>query len=208
MKLIDIITNVDKSDKNKHCKWSDSFTWLQDYLGIPNYGNLDSDKLESDNKLNLYWLTCWLCTDTWVGSIVIYFEGQPAGILYKGARKSSADAKFLSSDIKKKVKAYLIELTFMQEPEQEDDDIFSECELNENEDPYYQVSYPCQILEHKALLDKTVSVTISPYSEQDRSWNNFTKVKLVVDGVEEVKVEANINDLYFKLHLEQPNQGN
>jgi hypothetical protein len=203
MKLIDILTYVDKSDKNKHDKWSDSFTWLQDYLGIPNYGNLDHDRLESDNKLNLYWLTCWLCTDTWVGSIVIYFEGQPAGILYKSARKSSADAKFLSSDIKRKVKAYLIELTFMQEPEQEDDDIFSEGELNENEDPYYQVDYPSQILEKKAILDGSIPVTICPHSEQNRKWNNFEKVKVSIDETGKKKT-VRINNLSFNLHISQP----
>lgn len=160
MKFIDILTNVDKSDKNKHGSWSSSFTWLQDYLDIPNYGNLDSDKLEADSKLNLYWLACWLCTDTYVGSIVIYFEGQPAGILYKSAHKSSAEAKFISSELKNKIKAYLIELTFMQEPEQEDDDILLDCELADDESPYYKISYPSQILEEKALLDNSVPVTI------------------------------------------------
>lgn len=202
MKFIDILTHVDKSDKNKHDKWSDSFSWLQDYLGVPNHGTLDREKLEEDNKLNLYWLTCWLCTDTYVGSIVIYFEGKPAGILYKSARKSSADVKFISSELKKKIKAYLIELSFMQEPEQEDDDIILDCELAADESPYYKISYPCQILEEKALLDNSVPVTICPHAEQNRKWDNFEEVKVSIDETGEKKT-VNIYNLLFNLHISQ-----
>ena len=204
MKLIDMLLNVRKTPENEMDCYN-GVAWLLDATTIPNYHNLDYDKLQKQNRLKFYWLTCWLCTDTWVGSVVVYLDGQPTGLIKKPARKSDATGQFVSAELKKKTKTYLLELVF-QDDEDPDTDVISEEALNEELDHCYQVNYPCQIISKEAYLDtgtegEPVMVEI-PRLGQDRSWNNFTDVLVKVKATGEEKT-VKIHELYFKKHVNQ-----
>lgn len=203
MKFIEILQNVDKSEENTEAAYSNVFDWLQQYLGL-DYGSLDADKLQNDNKLRAYWLSHWRCTDTKVGKVVIYFEGKPAAVLDKTARKSPAEVQFLSLELKKSIRVYLIELIFHEEPEEELQDIISEDQLNDTISPMYKINYVSQVQWHKeALLDGTKMVEVLHPSQQDHSYNNFYQILVRYSGQESQRV--NINRLQFYANLQKVN---
>jgi len=84
-----------------------------------------------NNRLVGYYLTKWLCTDTWVGSIALFLDNEFIGYSYQPARKSDKTYKFLNKELFDKTREYLLTLVEAQEFEYPNFDINLDEELGE-----------------------------------------------------------------------------
>lgn len=101
MKLSEIIDRVDTSDRNSSYVDSSS---IAEEMGISCWGITDCNRLAS------YWYTAWYCTDTWVGGLIYFLDGQPVAVSYKSGRKSSENFKWLSDKTYADTKQYIMSL--------------------------------------------------------------------------------------------------
>lgn len=139
MKLIDALRNVDRRDDNS--------TWV-DMEDIYNALGIDPWQCErpadADNRIKEYWLVKWNCTDTWVGTTAIFFDGELVCMTKQGARKSSKDYTFLSQEAAEKVWEYL-------KPNKPKGDGF----INPDEEigEHYSVAYVSQVLQDEGFYE-------------------------------------------------------
>jgi hypothetical protein len=101
MKLIDAITNVDRSNENTD--WA-NLSDFSNELGLSVYGF----EPEFESRVKKHWLFKWLCTDTHVGLAVYYFDDEPLAVSFQPARKSDEEIKFVSKEIANKLRDFIL----------------------------------------------------------------------------------------------------
>lgn len=97
---------------------------LEDFLYC--FGLYDSDfdwhrHEEFDSRAELRFFRRWYCTDTWVGSGLLYIDGSLVAIFSQTGRKSDCNYKWLSKDAKILAKSFANE--FMKDGELELSDV-------------------------------------------------------------------------------------
>ena len=71
------------------------------------YNYIDSDEA---TRITVAWVDKWLCTDTFVGTKIYFFDGEPFAICYKFGRKSYSSFAYFEKELADKVHVYLLEL--------------------------------------------------------------------------------------------------
>lgn len=104
MKLRDAIEKLDRSDKNKSHANIDHF---MSALDMSNYLGWDE---RFEEKVQMYWIQSWLCTDMMVGTAVYYMDGELIAFSHQTARRSNCEVYFVSENAAKKVRAFLATL--------------------------------------------------------------------------------------------------
>lgn len=141
----------------------------------------------NDERLKGYYLKVWLCTDTWVGQIAYFLDGEFVYLSTQSARKSDIDIEFVSQESAKKIEKYLRSLI-----EQENEKTFTLLDLDEEVTPFYKIQYNTQILHKTALYDNDEVSIVSKRNEH----KDFHTVKiLLTDGTSK---EVDCRDLKFK----------
>jgi hypothetical protein len=96
-----LIENVDKSEENTH--EVDLMT-----LGEREFGKFDVPWLNvEETPLKSYWYEKWLCTDTWVGGKIYFFDDEFVATSFQSARKAYEEFHWASKEAYEKVAAYL-----------------------------------------------------------------------------------------------------
>lgn len=144
MKLRDLIDNVDRAKKNA------------DYVSLDELAeelDLSLEYVPEDrHRIRAYWLTRWLCTDSWVGLRVYGFEDgegfSPFAVSMQTGRKCDENFHWFSQAHADRVRNYLI--NFMEVPpvtllESLDDDMGDG----------FKVSYSSQLLTKQIIEDAT-----------------------------------------------------
>lgn len=103
MKWLEAIEKVSKTDDNDIRFYGSDC--LPEELRISD--DINFEKLNT--RLKEYWVHSWLCTDTWVGYTALFLDNDVVAISYQSARKSSKNYKFVSKDILKQARLWVIE---------------------------------------------------------------------------------------------------
>lgn len=65
---------------------------------------------EFNRRVKLYFIDSWICTDTWVGTGIVYFYDEPIAIQSRDARKSSFELTFFNRNGAERLRRFMIEL--------------------------------------------------------------------------------------------------
>jgi len=165
MKLRELIEIIDKSSANRE---NVDISCLASRV----FDNHDIPWVEQD-RLVAYWLSCWYCTDTWVGIQAYFLDDEFVALSTKLARKSDTTFDWVSTDAFHKVKDFVE--SFAEDQSLKISILNAEEEFGDG----YRVSYNTQILSHlKATLDgQPVKVVRS--KEQD--YHDFCSAEVVID---------------------------
>ena len=102
MKILEMINKVNKSDEFKDD--GINFDNLCSSLNIDFYGWLEQERLTA------YYISSWICTDTWVGYRVYFLDDKPVAISHQPFRKSSEKFKWVSENDVIEVRDYTLSL--------------------------------------------------------------------------------------------------
>ena len=181
MKLKNLITKINPSTPSQ--TWFSPET-LAEELGL--YGAFNEEE-DLQNRMRGYYIHVWQCTDTWVGSIAWFLDGEFVYYTFQNARKSNIDYKYASKEAYNKVVVFV--LSMLRQDERESDLMDLEEEIPEK----FTVEYNSQIL-HKYVWykDQLVEVvkTHFPYNPNSRDY--FDRVDILFEGV---KLSVNVNEL-------------
>lgn len=148
MKLIDIIDSLDKSPENEECMRYNLDNIGED-LGID--GSYYISQKENNVRLRCYWVSYHLCTDTWVGIRAYFYDDTFVAISYQPARKSDEKFEWVSLNLAKAVRKYILSL-------QEEDELNISIldTIDEELGDGYTVNYAGQVLYKKVLYKNTL----------------------------------------------------
>lgn len=180
MKLKELIARIDKSPDNKNEVDISRFgERVFDCHDMP-FNWIEQDRLVS------YWVSCWYCTDTWVGEKAYFLDDEFVALSTQLARKSDCTFSWVSKEACDKVKAYVRSFAEQSTPN------ISILDMDTDFGEGYKISYNSQILSHlKATLDgQPVKIVRS----KERSYDDLHSVEIKI-GKE--KQEIDVDELLF-----------
>lgn len=151
-----------------------------------------------DKRLKSYFIKTWYCTDSYVGIRAYFLDEKFVALSTQNGRKSSEEFEFVSIDIAKEVRDYLLSLI-----EKEDGlniDILTEDELNQEISNTYKIQYNEQIRHASALLNgERVSIIKKHFNTQDD--NHFHTVEIQKEDGEKLKIDCRKLDFKYNTLL-------
>lgn len=180
MKLKELIAKIDKSPDNKNEVDISRFgERVFDCHDMP-FNWIEQDRLVS------YWVSCWYCTDTWVGEQAYFLDDEFVALSTQLARKSRRTFSWVSKEAYDKVEAYV--RSFIEKNAASISVLDMDADYGEG----YKISYNSQILSHlKATLDgQPVKIVRS----KERSYDDLHSVEIKI-GKE--KQEIDVDELLF-----------
>jgi len=162
MKLRELMEKVDLSSNNETDGDLESFA--QELFASPPYGwsPVFGDRVKG------YYIKKWLCTDTWVGLVAYFWNGEPLAVSYQSARKSSEKFQFVSVDVANRLKSFILELTESNDPEP------TLADLDEELGETYTVNWASELLVSEAFYEgekvKIFPVYHTDYSQPSATW--------------------------------------
>ncbi len=167
MKLREVIEKIDISDNDNG--WIDFEVIAEDLnLGWEEVENIDWNK---NDKLRSEYITCHLCTDTWVGVEAYFLNGEVACITKQDARKSpKVILGWTSEEIAQKTREYIKSISIDPSADKNFDIIDLDQELGDS----YEVDYAEQLM-HKNVIHKNeiCKVIEKPRLTQDGKSNHY-----------------------------------
>ncbi len=156
MNIFKAITRVDKSPKNE--TWCDPDEFCTEF-GLDIYFDKNGyDKFAE--RVKGYYLTKWMCTDTWVGHIVYFLDSEPVAISYQPARKSEKCFTFVDSESANKLINFILSL--LENNERNSVEILKH---DDEIDDFYSVNFTGQLLTNEGFVDNRHCVIINNFEE-------------------------------------------
>lgn len=182
MKLSEVIARIDKSNP-----WSVDIEDLAKELGIPYYGWSE----EADRRLKAYYIQKWLCTDTWVGSMAVFFDDKFIAYSYQSARKNHTNFYFVPEGISV-LRDFILKLLIEDEGRQPE-----LVDMDQQFEEFYRLTYANAVLDSKAFLDDGTEVEIV-----NEGWRGYgaddVLVKFPASGAQK---RMNVIDLKFRIGI-------
>ncbi len=125
-----------------------------DWEGLSNNFNIFDLGWSDDVRLKAYLVKTWLCTDSWVGWVAYFLDGEFVCISSQNARKSDVDFEFTSKEAALQVRDYLLSLRDL-----EDMQTIYLIDLDTEVPEKYKIEYNSQIL-HRTAWNSTEKVKI------------------------------------------------
>lgn len=191
MKMHELFSQIDQSPSNL-C-YDDTELWANQFDLSALWDWNMSEQLST--HLKGYWVAKWVCTDTWVGLVLWFLDGQPLGTTYKGARKNDYQIEFVSEEAAENLRTLMLHIINTSNKR-----TVSLIDMNEEVGDYYTVDYGSQLLTiHGTVngLPATVIKTFDSYNEIDLWRSVVVKTPL---GEETV----NLADFHIPLPLKRP----
>lgn len=176
MKLCDIINNV---TKKRPCY--DISTLAEEF-------KIYDVEWDENEKIASYYYQVWLCTDTWVGGKVYFFEDIPVCLSWKPGRKSDEEIHWISTELAMKVKEYIYSLRCEEEYSIS---IIRDQDMEEDMGSGYQVSYASQLI-NKDVIHK---YTKEPLKVIDTYRTDITSQRIKVEYPDERQETIDIDDI-------------
>lgn len=189
MKLRELMEKVDKSKVNETDGDLESFA--QELFNSPPYDGWSGAFCE---QVKGYYIQKWLCTDTWVGLIAYFWNGEPLAVSWQSARKSTENFSFVSLDVAGRLKDFIRELTETNDPDP------TLADLDEDLGETYTVNWAGELLVsegfHGGEKVKIFPVGNTDYSKPSATW------KLVdVEFPNGDVLKVNVENLHIPYHL-------
>lgn len=184
MKLIDIAKKIDKSKENED--------WVDTYLIGEQEFDIDVPYVEQD-RLKAFWIGKWMCTDTYVGHRMYFFDDKPVTYSLKEGRKSYEMFYWFSLELAQEVKEYLLSLS-----EKVEDVNISIWDLNKDIGDNFGLHFNGQIVD----TDK-----ISLNGEKVELVERIRNEKFGIDTIQKIKLpngefkEVDVKELEFGFNL-------
>lgn len=176
MKLKELITRISKEKDNQ-----DSIDYEDFSNDFPEFSMWDISWSAWEERVTAYWVTRWLCTDTWVGQRIIFLDGEAIAYSNQVGRKCGTNICFLSKEAKEKLRKAIPEMMNDGVINDNSGYIDEETEI----DTSYVIEYQSQILEKTAQYINGETVYIRRHNPN--SWDNLRNVTITFDdGREEI----------------------
>lgn len=158
---------------------------------------VDPWDLERENqKLKSFWLAKRMCTDTYVGTSILYFDDQPFGVARIDCRKCDYFYDFFDESVTKKAKEYLFSLM-----SQEDELVINKDVLKIEIGEAFEVSYSSEILSDYVILKETGEyVKVVKSSLHSREISDYKKLKVTNRDGE--KIDLTTQDILIPYELD------
>lgn len=128
MTILELAARIDKSLKNED-EW-----FIFDGILENEFGIFDIIQAEKNTRLKSYWLQRWLCTDTYVGRKLYFFDDKFVAMSYQSGRKQDKNFYWVSNENFKEVRDYMLSLAEPEELKPEnlliDEDLQEEFEFD------------------------------------------------------------------------------
>lgn len=188
MKVKDILSKVNKSEQFK------SNVDIQKIAEDMNIYDVYGDNTE---KITSYFIGNWYCTDSYVGYRVYFFDDMPIAISEQLGRKCKETFEWVSIDIYKMVKNYILSLSL------EEDDNINILDLNEEDwfGETYKIEFNCQLFDYQKTIPLYLGrkVIIIELEKNGNYYSTEQEVKIKFDDGLEKWVE--LHDLDFPYNL-------
>lgn len=180
----EIAQKVRKSAENQTDQWSIH----EDFERLFGHGIDQHEKFSKATELKGYWVQQWMCTDTHVGLIVWFLEGEFAFYTYQTSRRSRQDIRFVSREMALRVQAWWDSFR--------DDDWF-ELITDDVFPSHYDLSFDSQLLNHhkEALHNGVHPVQVYRRHYTERGDDKMAKVS----GQDGIHREVPISELSFPI---------
>lgn len=166
MKISELFARIDRSPSNLNEPNADH--WASEFdITVPWDSNVD-DKLAE--RMQGYWAIKWYCTDTWVGVVLYFLDGEPLGITTQKGRKCDTEIEFVSKEMALKLRDLLYELCKKDEPE----DNFALIDMDEEIGEDYTIAYGGQLLVHDGVYCGQPAKVVQTFDGYDEieDWTN------------------------------------
>lgn len=162
MNTLDIIKNIDKSEKNT------SYVNVEDVMN--DISNVYHGWPENENiRLKAYHFAKWYCTDSWVGGRIYFLDDEAVAISWQTGRKSSEDFDWISKESIKKTKEYLS--TLYTNEDEDTGSVISKEDLEKELGAGFNVSYGGQLLTKEVIHKNGEIVKVVD------TWNSYEDIK-------------------------------
>ena len=200
MTIKEIVKNIDISNNND--QWIDFETVGQDL-------NLSWEEIEDidGNKNNLFrseYISCHMCTDTFVGLEAFFLEGELVCLTHQSARKSEKQVVgWVSKDLAEKTKEYLKSLSTKVEKGLD----IEILDLKEDLGVGYKVQYSNELMHRNVNYENELHKVISSPSKDQHGEYNFHEIVIERDGkekrvdVRDLEVPYMLGDKFNKYSL-------
>lgn len=144
-------------------------------------------------KLEIAWIQKWYCTDTWVGTWLLTYEGEAAAVVNKHYRKDTSMYQWFNKDIFNIVREHVLSLQLQCKAE------FSPYMLTKEslQDPVengYQVSYVGELLDSDLILAST-GEPVKFIGNSNPT--NYCSTIAIVQRADGSKIHVEMKDLYI-----------
>lgn len=188
MKLRELMENVDPSSNNE--TEGDLGTFARELFNEPPCGWSN----EFGEQVKGYYIQKWLCTDTWVGLVAYFWNGEPLAISWQPARKSSETIDFVSKDVAIRLRDFIRDLTASNDPEPTIANL--ETDVGET----YTVNWASELLVSEAFYEGE-KVKIFPAGWTDYSQPSATWKLVDVEFPNGEVLKVSVENLHIPYHL-------
>jgi len=143
----ELIENIDKSKNNRDC------------IDLMELGSREFDKFdipwknEDETPLQAYWFAKWLCTDSWVGGRIYFYNDEFVAVSWQSARKAYEEFNWASKESYKKVGDYLEEIRYTENDPPVSISLMED--LNTDIGDSFKIEYGSQVLINEGFIEKT-----------------------------------------------------
>jgi len=188
MKFKDIIEKFKRTKENEN-----------QYLDVEEIANEMNLQLDFDyekvklleNHLKSYWFIRWLCTDTWVGTKLYFFDDEFVFLTNQTGRKCGMIFEWKDENSFKLIQSEILKCVIVEEQA-------SKCDLinmEEDYDLFYDLDFTEQVIGSEAYyLDELVQIVDKPHRTSDGK-TNFREIYINVDGK---TIMVDVRSLKFK----------
>lgn len=141
-KLSEVFERVIKTEENERHVNAEEL--MQD-LGIGGYLSGWEDGFA---RFKGYWITRWLCTDTWVGVTAYFLDGEPVATSVQTARKNDEQFFFISEEAVERVRMFIYSVMAQEEKRKP-----SFVSLDHEIEAFYTVAYGSQIIDRRGFYN-------------------------------------------------------
>lgn len=150
-----------------------------------------------DERLKCYFIKTWYCSDSYVGIRAYFLDGKFVAISTQKGRKDDEHFEFVSLEIAKEVRDYLLTLT-----EKEDTfkvSVLTDDELSQEIPNTYKIEYNSQIRHSTALLNRErVTIVKKHYRPITANTDDyFHSVIVEKQNLEKVKIDCRELDFEY-----------
>lgn len=160
MKMRELFDRIDRSGANRTDP--DIELWARQFEITVPWGSDADEKL--CKRMRGYWAVKWYCTDTWVGMVLYFLDGEPLAMAIQTARKNSVDVSFVSKEMAFKLRDLLYELCRESTP----DDSLDIIDMDEEVGETYTVNYGSQLLVSDGLYNDKPAKVIKTFDGYDQ----------------------------------------